>query len=52
MLQLRYLGLDVHATSIAVAVAEASGDVRLVGEIPNQPDAVRRLVKRLGPAGQ
>ena len=52
MLKLRYLGLDVHAASIAVAVAESSGEVRLVGEIPNEPGAVRRLVKRLGPARQ
>ena len=47
MSKLRYLGLDVHAASIAVAVAESSGEVRLVGEIPNEPGAVRRLVKRL-----
>jgi transposase len=52
MLKLRYLGLDVHAASIAVAVAESSGEVRLVGEIPNEPVAVRRLVKRLGPVRQ
>lgn len=48
----RFVGLDVHAATIAVAVAEADGEVRSLGTIPNDPDAVRRLVKRLGPAQQ
>jgi transposase len=52
MAKLRYLGLDVHAASITVAVAEPGGEVRSVGQIPNRPDAVRRLVNRLGPAAQ
>jgi len=30
-------------------VAEPAGEVRSVGTIPNTPDAVRRLVKKLGP---
>jgi transposase len=46
----RFVGLDVHAATIAVAVAELGGEMRSVGTIPNEPDAVRRLVKRLGPA--
>jgi transposase len=46
----RFVGLDVHAATITVAVAEPEGEVRSVGTIPNEPDAVRRLVKRLGPA--
>jgi hypothetical protein len=33
-----------------VAVAEPSGEVRALGTIPNTPDAVRRLVKKLAPA--
>ena len=45
----RCVGLDVHAETIAVAVAEPTGEVRFVGTIPNTPEAVRRLVKRLGP---
>jgi transposase len=44
------VGLDTHKTKIAVAVAEPgrSGEVRFLGEIANQPDAVRRLIERLG----
>jgi transposase len=48
----RFIGLDVHAATIAVAVAEPDGEVRGLGIIPNEPDAVRRLVKRLGPAAR
>jgi transposase len=48
----RFVGLDVHAATIAVAVAEPEGEVRSLGTIPNEPEAVRRLVKRLGPVGQ
>lgn len=44
----RYVGLDVHAATIAVAVAEAGGEVRSLGEIPNRPEAVHKLLKRLG----
>ena len=50
MSKVRYLGLDVHADAITVAVAEPGGEVRSVGEIPNRLEAIRRLVKRLGPA--
>ena len=37
--ELLYLGLDVHAENIAVALAEAGrdGEVRNYGEIPNTP---------------
>lgn len=52
MRKLRWVGLDVHAETIAVAVAEASGAVRAVGVIPNRPESVRRLVKKLGPVEQ
>lgn len=45
----RFVGLDVHAETIAVAVAEPGrGEVRSVGTIPNSPEAVRKLVRRLG----
>jgi transposase len=45
---IRFVGLDVHAETIAVAVAETGGEVRSLGLIPNQESAVRRLVRRLG----
>jgi transposase len=45
----RYVGLDVHAETIAVAVAETAGEVQSLGTIPNRPEPVRRLMKRLGP---
>lgn len=44
----RWVGLDVHAETIAVAVAEAEGSVRSLGTIANTPDAVRKFVKKLG----
>jgi transposase len=49
MSKIRFLGLDVHADTIAVAVAESDGEVRRFGVIPNQWEAVRRMVKKLGP---
>ena len=48
MRNIRFVGLDVHADSIAVAVAEAGGEVRSLGSVPNQESAVRRLIRRLG----
>ena len=40
----RFVGLDVHADSIAVAVAESGrdGEVRSLGMIPNRVESVRR----------
>ena len=52
MTKIRFVGLDVHADTIAVAVAEADGEVRSVGIIPNQLDSVRKLLGKLGPVGQ
>jgi hypothetical protein len=45
-----YVGLDVHADTITVAVAEGSsrGRGRGVGTIPNQPDSIRKAMKKLG----
>lgn len=45
----RFVGLDVHADSISVAVADRS-EVRSLGAIPNRPEAIRKLVRKLGPA--
>jgi transposase len=45
----RFLGLDVHAETIAVAVAEPGrGEVRSLGVIPNELTAVRKLIQKLG----
>src|SRR3989442_5983246 len=49
MRKVRFVGLDVHAETIAVAIAETDGEVRSVGTIPNRPEAVRTLVKKLAP---
>jgi transposase len=48
MSNVRFVGLDVHAQSIAVAVAEPEGEARSLGTIPNEPQAIRRLIKKLG----
>ena len=44
----RYVGMDVHAATIAVAVVEGRGVPRSLGMIENRPEAVRRLIKKLG----
>jgi transposase len=49
MSNVRFIGLDVHAETIAVAVAEPEGEVRSVGVIPNRPESIQKLVKKLGP---
>src|SRR3569833_202441 len=43
-----WVGLDVHAQSIAVAVIGADGEVRFLGVIPNNPGSVGKLIKKLG----
>src|SRR5260370_42693133 len=52
MKRVRFVGLDVHAETIAVAVAETDGEVRSLGVIPNRAESIRKLVKKLGPAEQ
>jgi transposase len=50
--KVRFLGLDVHAETIAVAVAEPDGEVRSLGTIANRAESIRKLVKKLGPVEQ
>jgi transposase len=52
MKNVRFVGLDVHAETIAVAVAEVGGEVRSLGVIPNRAESVRRLIGKLGKAEQ
>lgn len=49
---IRHVGFDVDSEKIAVSVAESDGEVRSLGMIPYTADAVRRLVKKLGPASR
>ena len=47
--KLRFLGLDVHAETIAVAIAEPDGEVRSLGTIANREESIRKLIRKLGP---
>lgn len=44
-----FVGLDVHAVSIFVAIAEEGrdGEVRAYGSIPNRPEAISKLMRKL-----
>ena len=50
--KVRFLGLDVHAETIAVAIAEPDGEVRSLGTIANRTESIRKLLKKLGPVEQ
>lgn len=45
---IRFIGLDVDAENIAVAVVDPGGPARSVGTIPGRPESVRKLMRRLG----
>ena len=44
--------MDVHAETIAVAIAEPDGVVRSLGTIANRAESIRKLVKKLGSVEQ
>jgi len=44
-----YIGLDVHKETVFAAIAEGSKEPRPVGQIPNSPKAIFKLMRRLGP---
>lgn len=45
-----FIGLDVSKLRNAVAIADAgrNGEIRYLGEVPNTPEATRKLVAKLG----
>ena len=46
---IKYVGLDVSKEKIAVAIAEEGREEpRYLGMIPHTPEAIRKLVKKLG----
>jgi transposase len=49
--KMRFVGLDVHADTIAIAVAEPDGEVRSLGMVSNRSESVSRLVKKLNVGG-
>jgi transposase len=50
-IRFRFVGLDVHAESIAVAVAdEGRGAAQVLGSIPSEFSALTKVLRRLGPA--
>lgn len=48
MKKVRFVGLDVHAEKIAIAVAEPDGEVRFLGVIPNREESIHKMVRKLG----
>lgn len=49
----KYVGLDTHKDTIAVAVSDACGGMaRYFGEIANTPEAITKLAKKLSPDGE
>lgn len=47
----KFVGLDVSKEKISVAIAEPGNEVpRYYGSIPHTPEALRKLIKQLGPA--
>lgn len=48
-----YVGLDVHKASIAVAIVRGARSApQYFGEIPNTPEAIKKLIHKLSPEGE
>ena len=47
MTKIRFVGLDVHAETIAVAVAEQDGEVRSIGAIAHRLESIRKVIGKL-----
>lgn len=54
MVSTAFVGLDVHRENISVSIAEEGRDgaVRFIGVIPNSPEAVAKMAKRLSRHGE
>jgi len=50
--KVRFVGLDVHADTISVAIAETGLEVRSLGTIPNRLESIRKLMHKLAPVEQ
>ena len=49
----KFIGMDVHKDSISVAIAqEGHGELRYYGRIPNSPQAIGKLIKKVCPGGE
>lgn len=49
----KYIALDTHKDTNAVAIARADRNKPVYyGEIPNSPEAIRKLIKKLSPGGE
>lgn len=49
----KYVGLDVHKATVAVAVADAGGgEARSVGEVKNELSVLQGVLRKLGPASE
>ena len=49
----KYVGMDVHKETIAVAIAQGGRSERIYyGEIPNSSGAIRKLVKKVASHGE
>src|SRR5258708_5609342 len=47
MKRIKFVGLDVHAETIAVAVAEQDGEIRSLGMIPNREESVGKRPRKM-----
>jgi transposase len=49
--RIKYVGLDVHAETVAVAIAESTGELRSYGHVPAHSHAIDKLHKKLSESG-